>query len=245
MKTLILLILIVCGFRASYAETVDGPANIRSEPSGAVVASINDGVKLDTSGIQNGWFEVQIPIYVDKSAVSSDFSKVAAHTKLFDGDGNMIGNTVSAAKFIWDGDTTTKRWQGVIVGFTAKSNIRPETLLESEIEKRLRGHRLSLERDWSQYMVKSGYEPWKSYGDFDAFQANDQQVLDPSPGPRVILFFYRKKLFAIYHVRPIAYQNFVATLAAHDGHLDFLANLMGRAKKDFEQEFVTPLNEAD
>lgn len=245
MKSLILLILTICGSCASYAETVDGPANIRSEPNGAVVASIDDGVKLDTDGVQNGWLKVQIPVNVDKSAVSRDFSWIAAHTKLFDAEGNMIGITVSATKFIWDGDTRSKRLQGVIVGVTAKSNIRPETLLEPEIEKRLKGHQLSLERDWSQYMVKSGYEPWKSSGDFDAFQANDQQVLDPSPGPRVILFFYRKNLFAIYHVRPIVYSNFVATLPAHDGRLDFLTHLKGKANKDFKREFVTPLNEAD
>lgn len=245
MKSLMLLTIFACNLNICYAETVDGPANIRLKPQGAVIASINNGVKLDAHGLKQGWFEVEIPVYVDKQSVSTDFSMLSANTKLFDADGNMIGKTLAATKFIPGQDETNSQLQGVIRGVTAKSNIRPETVLEPEIEKRLNGHRLSLESDWSQYMEAVGYESSKTYGDFDSFQANDQQALDPSPTPRIILYFYKKKLFALYHVRPIAYSKFVDEIPALDGHIHYLVSLTGKAKEDFDREFVTVLREAD
>lgn len=229
----------------SNAETVDGPANIRSKPNGKVIATIGDGEKLNVLSYKNGWYEVEIPVYVYKKSAPDGLSSVVPNTSLYNNNGRIIGKTLDNANIVDGPGEEEDRYQGAIIGYTATTNIRPESVLESEIEKLLAKHKFSLNTDWWSHINKSRYESWKIYGDFESFNVGEELALDPSPTARIILYFYKKNLFAIYHVKPINFQSFKGSVKVLSGKIDYLEMLTGSVKDDFKREFFEPLATSD
>lgn len=241
MRKGILFLIAICNASGIYAETIDGPANIRSEPNGKVIATIENGEKLNIRGYRNGWYKVEMPAYVYRKDASDGSSYIPVHTNLYNIEGKLIGTILGKTKFIQGRDSDDDRVEGVIYGFTAIKNIRPESILESEIEKLLVNRKLYLETDWSNHIKKSGYESLITYGDFESFEVFEEFGLEITPSPRIILFFYKKKLFAIYHTKPINYSHFQSGSKFLFGHIHYVEQLPEGIDDDFEREFLMVL----
>lgn len=244
MRLIILFTIGVCSVFNSYAETVEGSANIRTEPNGSLIATIGDGEKLNIRGYRNGWYKVEIPVFIDRNEASDDAQNIPAQTKLYNSKGKVIGTILGNTRIIQGPDSDYERIQGAIVGFTSKANIRPESILESEIEKLLFNKKFALDPDWKIHIKNSGYKPWVSFGDLEGFEIYDEFALDVSPTPRIILFFSKKKLFAIYHSKPIHYAGFKSEDKFLFGHLSYIDVLTGRSKDDLDREFIDILRRA-
>lgn len=241
MRPGILFLIAICSASGTYAETIDGPANIRSEPNGKVIATIENGEKLNIRGCSNGWYKVEVPVFIYRKDVTDGSSYVPAHTNLYNIESKVIGTILSKTKFIDGRDNDDDRRQGVIVGFTAIKNIRPESILELEIEKLLVNRKLHLETDWSNHIRNSGYESLITYGDFESFEVFEEFGLEITPAPRIILFFYKQKLFAIYHNKPINYSHFYSGEKFLYGHIHYVEKLPEGVDDDFEREFLMVL----
>ncbi len=245
MRHFILLLLSSSYLSLSVAETIDGPANIRSKPSGKVIASIVDNIKLKIRSQKDGWFEVEIPVYVNRKEAPDVTTTIPAHTNLYNFKNEIIGKTVANATFDGGPDGDEDKYQGAIVGYTANTNIRPESILETEIEKILADNNFSLNEKWLAHIKNSGYEPWIAYGDFENFEVYEENALDIDRQPRIILFFYQKQLFAILHNKPINFSNFGREEKFGHWDIQYLAKTMTkRTYDDFEREFLRVLGSA-
>ena len=116
----------------SFAELIDGPANIRIKPQGQVIYSIEDNLFVSASELTNNWYRITFTAFVkvenlrndtiinvDSELYSSDFKTKVGIVKA---DYNISGYYIDSANsdFI----------EVMLLGYTFKSNVRPESILE-------------------------------------------------------------------------------------------------------------------
>ena len=217
----ILLILVIFSAHCS-AELVDGPANIRSEPNGKIIFSINNDVDIDVGyKFVNDWVDVGVPVYVNtKDLINFDeniegtngATKIKQGSILYDYNGEKIGKAISEVNIEVEStyDKKTKKFYAYLWGYTYRSNIKWGTAIERDFEKLIdNSNNLDM-----QYYVRNvkGYYEWNKVktekGVFEGFIYSEAIVTDPSPGYRIALVFFNKELVAILHSRPIHFKKY-------------------------------------
>lgn len=118
------------------AEHIDGPANIRFEPKGELKFSINDNQYVYAYEAKNDWFEIMLTALVRKSDLLN-VNTIKPNSDLFDYKYQKIGVTKPNIDIsgYWI-ETDSSDWIEIMIyGFTHKNNIRPESILEREVER--------------------------------------------------------------------------------------------------------------
>jgi hypothetical protein len=105
----------------SYAEFIDGPANVRLSPKGKVVLSLNNGVHVAVVSTQGEWNLIRINALLDKNAFSTE-SKVRKGATLYDERGSEMGKTLDEAD-VKKSIEKNGKYVVLIEGYTFKDNI--------------------------------------------------------------------------------------------------------------------------
>lgn len=233
------------------AEVIDGPANFRGSPKGKIVASIDDGVVVTPEDYEGGWYKVAVSVYVKKADIQADpedqsgYGLIKANRVLYDGSGRKIGRTAAPVRIEFGPDETADKYFGVIQAYTFHQNIRPESLVEPEIERLLSSAVLSMKAGWAKLIDRQNYQYWLAHKDFNSYIYFNPLGVEIHPEPRTILFFYKDRLFAIYHTQPIQSEKFVAEQRARDGAIEYISGFGRDVIRDFNAFYPVRLNLAN
>jgi hypothetical protein len=188
-----------------YAETIDGPANIRLTPNGKTIASMYDRSPIEVEGKDGDWYLVRVLFFVENNMIKSNESIIGENTEFSDTNGTKIGKTLDTIKVDYGPNGDSNRSQLTFVGYTHRQNIVPESLVEESISKIVKsGANLNVNTDvWKKHLALIDYQPWTSIDSFETFLLYENDYYDISPEPRIILFFYSDKLVGILHKSPL------------------------------------------
>jgi hypothetical protein len=89
-KLIIACILLVLFSSAALAVTIDGPANVRDNPKGKVILSLNDGAEVFVRGREGKWYVIIIKAVLEDETFSEN-GGLKKGTVLYDGSGNEMG----------------------------------------------------------------------------------------------------------------------------------------------------------
>jgi hypothetical protein len=111
----------------THAELIDGPANIRETPNGAMIFSLNDDCRVQCKTHDEKWFYVSFTAWVKGDGVV-DGKQIKKDVILYDYSGIEIGKTLSTVtlgksqKSVFNSDL--KLYSCSLGGYTFKNNIQ-------------------------------------------------------------------------------------------------------------------------
>ncbi|MEQ8474015.1 MAG: hypothetical protein RIC35_22655 [Marinoscillum sp.] len=214
MRRLTLTVIFLLLFFATFAERIDGPANIRTAPKGTPIISLNDNVVVGCSELINGWYTIAISLKITKEQYESR-APISEGDSLFNWQDEFIGiaiitipDSLQSTWYSGGAPGNPRRYGMDIYASTFKSNIKPESIPECQLATILsRTNNKPTKADLSQYMIDfkfrdsgildrlvEGYEEQMIY---------ESTVDDPSPMDRIRFIFSNTELVAIVHTRPI------------------------------------------
>jgi hypothetical protein len=196
-------------------ERIDGPANIRQSIKGEIIFSLNDNIEVNLGALQNDWYELVVSVTLVQKQYDDGIIKKGE--KLFSGNGKEIGVAVTDVRlsslYTGGGATGVPKWYGAeIHGYTFKSNIRPESIVEPVISKLIESNmdRLTLQT-FEEHMRYFGYVDGLKIKDMDQYKTYmiyESKVDDISPLDRIRLIFEGDQLIAVVHSRDLTLRNF-------------------------------------
>ena len=240
----LLLISLPCG-----AEVIDGPANVREAPGGKVLFSLNDNIPVESNEQNKDWFHVHLPVYVDEKTAFADPGEPVLNqgVDLFDERGRKLGATLARMKadLFFDEEVHNGRRIVVIEGFTHRKNIRNDSILEPQLAAVLnRGNILSIDT-FQEHLKSFHYQEWMPKQGFHGYIQFNQASTDPSPWPRAILFFFDKKLIAVYHGKPVPSKRIAASTTIRDYTMSYVTTVSPELRKKFSTIYYPIIEGAD
>jgi len=105
-------------------EYIDGPANIRKEPNGEVVLSINNNVNIDTWESLKYWRKIVLYGYVTVTSINNNI--LLKGSDICDNNLKIIGKCIGDVSITIDKNAVKKDGftRIIITGYTFKSNIK-------------------------------------------------------------------------------------------------------------------------
>ncbi|MEZ4828926.1 MAG: hypothetical protein R3C61_21965 [Bacteroidia bacterium] len=214
MRRLALIVLFTILVLTTFAERIDGPANVRSAPKGTPIISLNDNVDVGCSQLVNGWFTISISMKISKEQYDSK-TPFSRGDSLFNWQDEFIGtvltNIPDSLQSPWysgGAPGNPLRYGMDIYASTYKSNIKPQSIPEIPLAAILsRTKNRPTKEDLDQYMIdfnftNSGILPQLVKG-YDEQMIYESTIDDPSPMDRIRFIFRNSELIAIVHTRPI------------------------------------------
>jgi len=184
-------------------EKIDGPANVRDSINGKVLFVLEDNIEVESEEIQNGWYfiglEVRLPSNWDKWYFPKGY-------ELYDEEGNHLG------KSLQDIELYTRRIGKdceltVLKGFTFKSNIRPLSIVEKQLEKIIIDNEELVLNTFKSHIANNNYRSDSQFQWIETYILYETWLEDPSPGDRIRLIFENNMLIGIIHTRAINSKN--------------------------------------
>lgn len=207
-------------------ERIDGPANVREEPSGELIFELFDNVMVDASELNKGWHKLIIYMELDKNKfAANEIVSIPSGTPIVN-EGDTIGaikTSIEAMPFEAGGG---KYLLVELVGYTHKDNIKQHSIIERVIDKELNEKNRSL-KDWAGFIEKFDLDDrnLNIQENIKTFEnADGSAQMGPSPGPRVILLFEDNKLIGLFHSRDINVENTETYELSRYGSVTFFAD---------------------
>ena len=218
-------------FSAVIAERIDGPANIRTSPKGDVVFSLHDNVLVDTAPIENDWFHLVVTINLSKEQYDIEPLILKKGMKLFDTDGKEIGVVLKdiepSNKMTAGGAPGIPKWYAAeLFGYTYKSNIHPESIIETAISDLVATNKSKLtfkifEKHLREFNYTDGLDI-KDMPHLTTYMVYESTLDDPSPLDRIRLIFHNEDLIAIVHSRDLLLSGYETIPIARERKLTIL-----------------------
>ena len=194
-----------------FAEKIDGPANIRTSPQGIKLISLFDNVFVDCTELRNNWYGIAISLKITASQFESIIPIYKGDT-LINWKNEKIGialmNIPDTLCFSWTsgGAPHNPKIYGMeIFGYTYKSNIKTESIVENDLIGIINSCSYELSKKlFSRHLEKFNYTKGLSIADmpeYETLMVLENIVDDPSPIDRIRLIFQESKLVAIVHSR--------------------------------------------
>jgi hypothetical protein len=221
-KNGLFIILLFIFSSGCFAELIDGPANIRDNPNGRAIFSLNNNVEVEVArDLKNGWFEIMLDVFCDKEGLM-DYNDgkftfknmmIKKGVPLYDAKGNKIGIALENfhAYDTPEFNGQVKRFSILIHGFTFPGNIIESSKAENMLAELINGLNDFDVQYFENHIKTFGYNQWGSHwnpkGDFSGYVYSGTSIARFETG-RIALVFYHNKLAAIIHQREIKLKNF-------------------------------------
>jgi len=205
-------------FISAKAEIIDGPANLRIQPRGGTLVSLNGGTEVTCFPLKNGWFKISFDIKITKQQYDKWMQQypkghtIKAGEKLYDLHNKFIG---VATVDISDSLTIAETYGGVrspasydmeIIGYVARTNIKTNSIAENVLDSVFIKKVRHLEFDTLKSFIND--QKYKNqniinkvlpkFNEYCIYESEDN-----SAGYRIGLIFENTDLIAIEHSRPI------------------------------------------
>lgn len=175
------LLLIVFAFISinSFAEKIDGPANVRDAANGKIIFELVDNAIIYAQEPINNWFKIQVMVKVDKSALTEDFF-VKPNSKLIDYYHNnpLLGYSKDTIKPL-DYFSYETGFVVIIEGFTYKNNIRTESIVELDLNRILNFKQNISKSDFSNHIDQFEYAEPIAIGNYEYIRTYDPEPETP------------------------------------------------------------------
>lgn len=225
-----------------FAEKIDGPANIRSEPKGELRFSLNDQIEVECTEIRNDWYEILVTIKLTEEQYNTYPLVFKKGTKLYDMQGNEIGETLVdlrlGTKMTAGGAPGVPKWYASeLHGFTYKSNIRPESIVEPVLTDLINSNNFNLTFDkFENHMTEFQYTDGliiPGYEHLTTYMIYENAIDDLSPLDRIRLVFEDNNLIAIIHSRELILPEFNTYEIARGRKLTIIKQFDDKEKTNF------------
>jgi hypothetical protein len=214
MRKLILTVTFFTISLATFAERIDGPANVRTAPKGTPIISLNDNVEVGCSELANGWYTIAINLRITKQQYESR-TPITKGDSLFNWKNEFIGTALNpipdSLKSTWysGGAPGNPRRYGMdIYASTYKSNIKTESIPELRLTTILsKTNNTPTKQDLNKFLVDFKFRDSRLLSrlveGYDEQMISESTIDDPSPMDRIRFIFRNSELVAIIHTRPI------------------------------------------
>ena len=216
MKTIVIFLLALIFQMQLFAEKIDGPANVRSEPQGEKIFSLNDDVEVTCTELLDDWYRIGFVIRLTKEQYDQRRITLPAGSTLYDRNGKVMGKTLidfTVTGKSRSGPPDNRSYSTDFIGYTYKSNIKLESIPEYVLNEVLKDHHKVINKaDFEEYLQdfqfrKSGL--LKRFDeDFEEFMIYENWIDDPSPMDRIRFIFKDSTLIAIIYIRDIELKNY-------------------------------------
>ena len=212
MKNLLCILCACIIFSEAFTERINGPANIRTSPKGDARFSLHDNVFVDTTPMENDWYHLMVSIQLSKEQYETEPLILTKGMKLFDTHGKEIGVVLQdiepSNKMTAGGAPGIPQWYAAeLFGYTYKSNIRPESIIEPVISELITTNRSALVfSNFQNHLRQFNYTDGLDIADMPhltTYMVYESTLDDPSPLDRVRLIFYNEDLIAVVHSRDL------------------------------------------
>lgn len=250
MKIFITLLLCITA-STSLAERIDGPANIRDNPNGNKLFTLDDGLLIYPVSEHGDWYKIHLLLNVKRSDYLLSTQQVLKGSPLFTTYRNLEAskavNTVSAPlSQMYSEDGEGEIFTVVIEGYTYKENIKEKALIEESLVDLLETNHPVSKHELESYLKRYDYAKyWGEDAYFTGFAYPGDLVYDPSPTARIILFLCQGELCAISHQRSITFPTWRRTKASRGLELMFLSNFPRERHEEFMQWYNESFSWAD
>jgi hypothetical protein len=169
-------------------------------------------VEVDISPLQGDWYELVIGLQLTKEQYELNPTILPKGTRLYNYKGEEIGMVLQDMpideKMTSGGGPGVPKWYGAeLHGYTFKSNIRPESIVEPVVSKLITSNKSNLTRQaFKNHMKDFNYQDGLAIRDmpqYDTYMVYESTLDDPSPLDRVRLIFHGDELVAIVHSREL------------------------------------------
>lgn len=200
-------------------ERIDGPANVRESANGKLLFSLNDNVLVETTPINNNWYD--IGIFVKLSKEEYENYKILPGTNLISYDNKVIGKTIDTVGVLF-GDQES----ALISGYTYKNNIKNETIPEKILEQLICNNNLNFS-SLKEFMENFKFEKYdhRNLPDITEFFIYESLMVDISPRDRISLLFDNNELIGVVHSRQIHCDKFKTFELVRGHNLTITSNL--------------------
>ena len=257
-KTIICAILFLTLLSPTYAESIDGPANIRDEANGKVIYSLNDGAIVGCEGISvNNWYRIGVTVFVKEISFTKD-RKINSGEILFDKQGKEIGKSLAIiSPFEWEDIVFDKKlnlYSCEIGGYTHVNNIKPQSLLEKVLDDDLNANidkKITIDNfkdllpiqdngyDYSN--IYTIYELTEQHKDNDFSHSYIYEYTNGaySMGVRIVFIFYKDELIAlIYSERDLNYKFIKQKALTKSYRIGYIRSVSEYVQKNLEDEYT-------
>lgn len=210
--SLIILFLSVTSFLK--AERIDGPANVRTEPQGLTILSLNDNVEVECSRLEGNWYRIGVNVKITKEQYEREPS-LRVGDSLFNWNNEFIGTVLQEIpsdlenKWYSGGAPGNPRRYGLkIYAATYKSNIKSSSIPEPALNSILGYNQKELtENDLASYIEEYNFLKHGILKNVDSsymeYMIYETTLDDPSPMGRIRLIFKNSILVAVIHTREL------------------------------------------
>ncbi|MCR9172765.1 MAG: hypothetical protein NXI10_09750 [bacterium] len=223
-----------------YSERIDGPANIRSSPNGPVLFSLNEDVVIDVGLEIDGWYNVLY--YADLKYQEFGLDSIEVGRPIINGT-DTVG-IIKASHSISTGQAGKSTW-AILYGFTHKNNIKPESIIENQINKKIQTKDWSFD-NWNEIITLFDLELFAiSDDEISTYSKNESTAIDFSPGLRILLIFDKDQLVGIIHSRKINNEGMSMHSVIRGLKVSFVEEYPKKKQHDFLERFERCMIGAD
>lgn len=231
------------------AEMIDGPANIRDKPNGRILFTLADNVGIECRKAENDWFDIALPVYVDVNGSFADEEKIVLNkdVKLYDVHGKYIGVALESLETepFYDEDITNGRKIVVLKGSTHRKNIRRDSILELNLGAALEKRNAFALTDFSGHLNAFHYKVWMPRDKFNPYIYFNNPTTSAAPWPRAVLFFYERKLVAVYHDKPIQSDRITPSVKIRGSTMSYVKGVAPELRKKLADIYYPMIEVAD
>jgi len=214
MRRIVLTIILLQIVLSTFAERIDGPANVRTAPKGTPILALNDNVEVGCSQLINGWYKIAVSLKITKEQYESS-THISKGDSLFNWQNEFIGTALAtipdSLQSTWysGGAPGNPRRYGMdIYASTYMSNIKPESIPESRLSTIIKSlNQQVVKSDLTNFMAEFNFRTSGLLGKLDSryeeHMIYESTIDDPSPMDRIRLVFDNSELIAIVHTRPL------------------------------------------
>jgi hypothetical protein len=247
---LILPFLLLCSFE-TYAERINGPANVRFDPGKEIVLSLNDSVEVDCTELRDNWYEILIIVKVSEIYFENQL-QIKKGATLFDFNNNPIGVALEdipssmASSWKSGGAPGNPEVFGMnIYGFTFRDNIYESSIPENPLMTLIKNSRHNLTYStFKKFIEDFNFQNYGLLKDFypnlNEFMIYENGIDDPSPLDRIRFVFEDNSLIAIIHTRELKIEGIEEISIERDRKLTIFKLPKGSSR----QEFIEKNNKA-
>jgi hypothetical protein len=133
---LIILLLFLLLSSISYAELIDGPANIREKPEGELLFSLNNDIRVHVESYRENWYRISLQVWIKKADVINE-KQIKKDSVLYDSTGVEIGKTLNNVtpnqerKLLYN--NFLQRYTCELSGYTFKNNVQSISRAKAQI----------------------------------------------------------------------------------------------------------------
>jgi hypothetical protein len=202
-----ILIIIINFFCCSiiYAETIVGSSKVSSSPNKDVIIILYDGVTVDCSKLEQGWYKIIIQVKVAEDNFKNHKS-LKKGDKLFDLDNREIGVVIQDLPIEISSIWSTGKTFGIdIYCCINQSCIDPKSIVENQVAAVIRNNP-SLAYDSFKSIIKDFKFNLADNLKDKYPKLTEYRILDnyyDAPGDRLRLIFENSKLIAIVFTREL------------------------------------------